>query len=52
MVFDEQGQQMPDFQGLYADVREKILAAAGEGTEFQWGDWVKGIRTNMDRRYW
>lgn len=28
MVFDQHGQQMPEYQGRAAEVREKILAAA------------------------
>ena len=33
-VTDEDGQQIAELQGMYNDVREKILAAADEGTEF------------------
>jgi hypothetical protein len=28
MVFDEHGEQLPEYQGYYKDVREKILADA------------------------
>jgi hypothetical protein len=28
MVFDENGEQLPEYQGLYYDVRAKILAYA------------------------
>ncbi|MGD0794235.1 MAG: hypothetical protein ABR958_01390 [Dehalococcoidales bacterium] len=34
MVFDEQGEQLPEYQGLYGDVREKILANAPAGAVF------------------
>lgn len=34
MVFDEQGEQLPEYQGLYRDVKEKILASAPEGAIF------------------
>ena len=34
MVFDEEGEQMPEYQGLYDDVREKILADAPAGAVF------------------
>jgi len=30
MVFDQHGHQMPDYQGRYADVREKIVAVFPE----------------------
>ncbi len=29
MVFDQDGQQMPAFQGLYAEVKQKIAQAGG-----------------------
>jgi hypothetical protein len=28
MVFDEQGEQLPEYQGSYKNVHEKILASA------------------------
>ena len=34
VVFDEEGEQMPEFQGRYQDVRAKILAQAPEGANF------------------
>jgi hypothetical protein len=34
MVFDEYGEQVPVYQGQYADVKEKILKDAPSGTEF------------------
>lgn len=34
MVFDELGEQVPEYQGRYRDVREKVLANASEGTQF------------------
>lgn len=37
-VTDENGEQIAELQGLYEDVREKVLAAADEDTEFN-GDW-------------
>lgn len=33
-VTDEDGQQIAELQGMYNDVREKILAAADGETEF------------------
>lgn len=40
MVFDEKGEQMPEFQGRYEDVRLKVLAHAPGGTKFFHGDWT------------
>jgi hypothetical protein len=34
LVFDENGEEMPDFQGYYAEVKEKILQNAGYGSVF------------------
>jgi hypothetical protein len=34
MVFDENGEQMPTYQGYYEDVKEKILADAPAGSVF------------------
>ncbi len=39
MVFDQFGQQMPGYQGRYEEVREKILAAATDKTEFSGAEW-------------
>ena len=39
MVFDEEGEQIPEFQGYYNDVRESILTNASGGTVFNhWFD--------------
>jgi hypothetical protein len=34
MVFDENGEQIPEYQGHYNDVKEKILADAPAGSVF------------------
>ena len=34
MVFDDEGEQMPEYQGQYEDVKEKILVNASAGTVF------------------
>jgi len=34
MVFDETGEQIPEYQGYYEDVREYILNDAPEGAIF------------------
>jgi hypothetical protein len=34
MVFDEYGEQIPEYQGHYNDVKEKILADAPIGSVF------------------
>lgn len=39
MVFDEKGEQMPEFQGRYEEVRAKILARAPKSTRFFHGVW-------------
>lgn len=34
MVFDENGEQLPDYQGHYRDVKDRILADAPPGSVF------------------
>jgi hypothetical protein len=34
LVFDEKGEQMPEYQGCYLVVREKIMADAPAGSVF------------------
>jgi len=34
MVFDENGEQIPQYQGCYTDVKEKIIVDAPEGAIF------------------
>jgi len=34
MVFDAEGEQIPEYQGQYEDVKEKILRDAPGGTVF------------------
>jgi hypothetical protein len=37
MVFDERGEQVPEYQGNYDDVRERVLAhASGESGFYHW----------------
>lgn len=35
MVFDAAGEQMPEYQGQYEDMRERILKDASSGTVFK-----------------
>lgn len=34
MVFDEEGEQMPEYQGYYDEVKERIRADAAGGSVF------------------
>lgn len=34
MCFDEEGEQLPEYQGRYEEVRDKILADAPQSAEF------------------
>ncbi|OGO29900.1 MAG: hypothetical protein A2Z29_05725 [Chloroflexi bacterium RBG_16_56_11] len=34
MVFDENGEQIPEFQGYYEDVKDKVLTGAAAGSVF------------------
>lgn len=49
MVFDENGWQMPDFQGWARDRLAAALDAATPETIYEIGDWSKGlVRTNPE----
>lgn len=39
MAFDEKGEQVQDLQGLYEEVRDRVLAAAHASTVFEHGVW-------------
>ena len=51
LVFDEKGEQMPEFQGKYEDVRVKILARAPKEATFYHGTWPQG-RKLVPRKEW
>lgn len=43
MVFDEEGEQVPEYQGQYRDVKRRILRDAMPGTVFaHWFDCAAG----------
>ena len=39
MVFDKKGEQIPEYQGQYEDVKESILKDAPPDTVFSHGFW-------------
>lgn len=39
MVFDQNGEQIPELQGRYSEVRDKILVQAPDDCEFYEGEW-------------
>ena len=48
MVFDQHGQQVTDLQGSFVDVRDAVLAAADEQTEFHGWSAPLSWRTHAD----
>lgn len=51
MVFDEKGEQIPEFQGRYEEVRAGILAHAPKSAKFFHGIW--NISANaLPRKEW
>lgn len=40
MAFDENGQQIPELQGPFEEVKEKCRAAADADTIFEGGNWT------------
>jgi hypothetical protein len=52
LVFDENGEQIPEFQGRYQDVRVKILARAPRSTKFFHGHWSPETWAPVPRKEW
>ena len=52
MVFDENGEQIPQYQGMYPDVRERLLREAPPEAVFgYWLDYETDVST-VSRRVW
>lgn len=49
MVFDEEGKQMPGYQGKYANVKDKILTEATEHTKFTLCAWDESMRKQLTK---
>ncbi len=46
MVFDDQGQQMSQYQGPWSDKRQQILDASTPETKYelsQWDEWTREL---------
>ena len=57
MVFDKKGEQMPEYQGKYDEVRVKILARAPKEAKFYHGTWnplggQNFIKGEVSRKEW
>jgi hypothetical protein len=47
VVFDQHGQQLPEYQGRAVQHLDRVLAAASDSTVFEIGDWSNGmVRTS------
>ena len=53
-VFDEKGEQVPEYQGHYDEVKQKILADAPGDCIFESYLYPKAVSPIMpiDRKYW
>lgn len=49
MVFDEQGQQISEYQGRHENVRDLIISNAPADAHFFRGEWARGDKTPMTR---
>lgn len=52
MVFDENGEQMPEHQGIYIQKRCDILNVSDPNTVFMTGDWGEGQLKEIPRAEW
>jgi hypothetical protein len=52
MVFDISGAQVPNLQGPYTEVRDRVLAAAGDETVFVHGIWDDAYVDVVSRDAW
>lgn len=52
IVFDEKGNQLPEYQGKIGDVRDKILADAPADAVLCVGDWQTGETARVNRQIW
>lgn len=51
LVFDEKGEQMPELQGRYEEVRARILAWAPSCAKFFHGAWP-AVNNSVPRGEW
>lgn len=51
LVFDERGEQMPEYQGSYKDVRAKILAHATQNAKFFHGTWSRSTPEYLKSKF-
>ncbi|MBA7610211.1 hypothetical protein ES703_17417 [subsurface metagenome] len=51
MVFDENGEQLPEYQGKYEEVKAKILARAPKSTRFFHGTWPKSTPEDWKQKF-
>lgn len=51
MVFGDTGNQVPDLQGVYFDVKDKVLESSDANTTFYHGVWREGCQ-RVDRKDW
>jgi hypothetical protein len=51
MVFNESGEEMPDYQGNYDYVKYKIIAEAGDNAVYNhwFGQWLKPHVVELNR---
>jgi hypothetical protein len=51
MVFGTDGEQISELQGRYSEVKDRVLAAADDKTEFRYGVWNQSLIT-ISRDTW
>lgn len=51
MCFDENSNQMPEYQGRYEEVRAKILAHAPQSAKFFHGTWDRSTPEHLKKKF-
>ncbi len=49
MVFNEEGEQIPEYQGVHASVKEKILQDAPDSAQYLLCSWQDNMRKELTR---
>ncbi len=52
MVFDEDGEQIPELQGFIMDITPKLISVCNEYTQFSYMEFRSGETLDCDFSWW